>query len=187
MTSEGGWTIVQKRFDGSQNFNHFWENYKRGFGNLNGEFWLGLESIHSLSKQGEYILQVEVTDGAGQQQTARYKFQLDGEEKMFSLHLQPESEGQENIMTTGASGLPFSTADRDNDLAEDVNCADLLSGGWWFSSCGESNLNGRYPRRPNMLRHHQSRRRGMFWVSSKGSNTSVKTSVLKIAPAPTKH
>lgn len=93
-----------------------------------GEFWLGLENIHSLSKQREYVLQVEVTDGAGQQEAARYQFQLDGEEKMFSLHLQPESEGQESIMTTGASGLPFSTADRDNDLAEDVNCAELLSG-----------------------------------------------------------
>ncbi|XP_074524457.1 angiopoietin-related protein 4-like [Halichoeres trimaculatus] len=182
MTSDGGWAVVQKRLDGSQNFNHLWESYKRGFGNLNGEFWLGLENIHSLSKQGEYVLQVEVTDSAGQQQASRYAFQLDGEEKMFSLHLQPESEGQENIMTTGATGLPFSTADRDNDLTKDLNCAELLSGGWWFSSCGDSNLNGRYPRRPNMLRQHQSRRRGMFWTSSKGPNTSVKTTVLKIAP-----
>lgn len=96
-----------------------------------GEFWLGLENIHSLSKQGQYILQVELADWAGQQlPVARYRFQLDGEEKKFTLHLEDESSSgvQEKIMSTGASGLPFSTADRDNDLAADVNCAELLSG-----------------------------------------------------------
>lgn len=157
---EGGWTVIQKRHDGSQNFNQLWESYKKGFGNLNGrckpeecdyphhtrnqkrkltflclflcppgEFWLGLENIHSLAKQGQYLLQVELTDGAGQQQpAATYRFQLDGEDEKFALHLESASGTQEEIMSTGASGLPFSTADRDNDLAADVNCAELLSG-----------------------------------------------------------
>ncbi|XP_039984603.1 angiopoietin-related protein 4-like [Xiphias gladius] len=186
MTSEGGWTVIQKRQDGSQKFNQLWESYKKGFGSLNGEFWLGLESIHSLSKQGQYILQVELSDRAGEQKMARYRFQLEGEEKKFALRLEQETPSgvQEGIMTTGASGLPFSTADRDNDLAADVNCAELLSGGWWFSSCGGSNLNGRYPRRPSLLRRQQSRRQAMFWMSTKGQNSSLKTTLLKIAPAP---
>ncbi|XP_042371330.1 angiopoietin-related protein 4-like [Plectropomus leopardus] len=186
MTSDGGWTVIQKRYDGSQNFNQLWESYKNGFGNLNGEFWLGLENIHSLTKQGQYVLQVELSDWAGQQkQEARYRLQLDGEEKKFTLHLEQESSSgvQERIMTTRESGLPFSTADRDNDLAADVNCAELLSGGWWFSSCGESNLNGKYPKRLSALRRQQSRRQRMFWTSTKGQNNSVKTTLLKIAPA----
>ncbi|XP_070688045.1 angiopoietin-related protein 4-like [Pempheris klunzingeri] len=189
MTSEGGWTVIQKRLDGSQSFNQLWESYKRGFGSLNGDFWLGLENIHSLSKQGQYVLQVELSDWTGQQlPPTRYRFQLDGEEKKFSLHLQQESssEVQQTVMTTGASGVPFSTADRDNDLASDINCAQLLSGGWWFSSCGESNLNGRFPRRPSLLRQQQSRRQGMFWASTNGKKNSVKTSLLKIAPATVK-
>lgn len=91
---------------------------------------MGLENIHSLSKQGQYILQVELSDQAGEQQAARYRFELDGEEKKFALHLEQESSsvGQEDIMNTGASALPFSTADSDNDFAADVNCAQLLSG-----------------------------------------------------------
>ncbi|KAM3620039.1 uncharacterized protein V6R79_017419 [Siganus canaliculatus] len=190
MTSEGGWTVIQKRYDGSQNFNQVWESYKRGFGNLNGEFWLGLQSIHSLANQGEYVLQVEVSDWAGHQQPATlHKFQLDGEEKQFSLHLEDESssEGQDKAMSTGASGLPFSTADRDNDLAAEVNCADLLSGGWWFSSCGESNLNGRFPRRLRALRRQKHRRQGMFWTSMTGQNIPVTATLLKIAPITVKH
>lgn len=38
--ADGGWTIIQKRQDGSQNFNQLWENYKNGFGNMNGEIVL---------------------------------------------------------------------------------------------------------------------------------------------------
>ncbi len=95
-----------------------------------GEFWLGLENIHSISRQGQYVLQVELSDWAGQQPVAHYRFQLDGEEKKFTLHLEDESspQDQEKVMTTGGSGLPFTTADRDNDLAADINCAELLSG-----------------------------------------------------------
>lgn len=90
---------------------------------------MGLENIHSLAKQGQYLLQVELNDGAGQQQpAATYRFQLDGEDEKFALHLESVSGAQQEIMSTGASGLPFSTADRDNDLAADVNCAELLSG-----------------------------------------------------------
>ncbi|XP_034437911.1 angiopoietin-related protein 4-like [Hippoglossus hippoglossus] len=184
MTSDAGWTVIQKRQDGSQKFNQLWESYKKGFGSLNGEFWLGLENIRSLSTQGQYVLQVELSDRAGEQQTTRYQFNLDGEEKKYAVHLEQEASAgvQEDIFTTGASGVSFSTADRDNDLAADANCAELLSGGWWFSRCGESNLNGRYPRRPSELRKRRHGRQEMFWTR-KGQDSSLKTTLLKITPA----
>ncbi|XP_061739406.1 angiopoietin-related protein 4-like [Nerophis ophidion] len=176
MSSEGGWTVIQKRFDGYQNFNQLWESYKKGFGSLNGEFWLGLENIHAIAKQGQYMLQVELSDWTGEMKATRYGFQLDAEEEKYALHLEEES----GVDLTGAKGLPFSTADRDNDMAANINCAELHSGGWWFSSCGASNLNGKYPRRLGPVR--RLRPRTMFWVDKKGQDTPLRTTLLKLAP-----
>jgi hypothetical protein len=45
----GGWTYVLNRYEGVQDFYLNWRNYKLGFGNLGGEFWLGLEYLHQLT------------------------------------------------------------------------------------------------------------------------------------------
>ncbi|XP_041787782.1 angiopoietin-related protein 2-like [Anopheles merus] len=38
---DGGWIVIQNRFDGFVNFNRSWEKYRDGFGDIGTEYWLG--------------------------------------------------------------------------------------------------------------------------------------------------
>ncbi len=55
-----GWTIFQRRVDGSVDFYRNWVDYKNGFGNLTTEFWLGLDKIHRLSSSEQNVLRVDL-------------------------------------------------------------------------------------------------------------------------------
>ena len=47
----GGWTVLNRRYDGSANFYQNWKEYKEGFGKLHREFWIGNDNMHLLSFQ----------------------------------------------------------------------------------------------------------------------------------------
>jgi len=72
-TAGGGWTVFQKRLDGSVDFQRGWNDYKRGFGSLKGEFWLGLDKINRLTKT-KSRLRVELEDTQGNTAYADYDF-----------------------------------------------------------------------------------------------------------------
>ncbi|XP_060900325.1 angiopoietin-related protein 4 [Labrus mixtus] len=185
MTADGGWTVIQRRQDGSVDFDQLWQAYEKGFGSLNGEFWLGLEKMHSIAKDGGYTLNIKLSDWSGDVASVRLPFKLAGEETKYSLQIQETSTFsplESSLGTDATSGLPFSTRDQDNDQKNDINCAKHLSGGWWFSNCGRSNLNGRYFQSPPPKQRHQ-RKQSIFWKTWRGRYYPLKSSVMMIAPA----
>ncbi|KAJ8311542.1 hypothetical protein KUTeg_010897 [Tegillarca granosa] len=40
-TDGGGWTVIQRRFNGKTDFYRTWKEYKHGFGKRSEEYWLG--------------------------------------------------------------------------------------------------------------------------------------------------
>eukprot|EP00105_Crassostrea_gigas_P007788 XP_011422136.1 PREDICTED: ficolin-2-like [Crassostrea gigas] len=68
----GGWTVFQRRLDGSEDFNRLWSEYKNGFGNLTGEFWFGNEKLHHLLSQGTYQLRMDMSDFTDQTRYVKY-------------------------------------------------------------------------------------------------------------------
>ncbi|XP_064609118.1 fibrinogen C domain-containing protein 1-like [Liolophura sinensis] len=143
MINNTGWTVIQRRGDGLINFSRRWLEYKFGFGNLYGEFWLGNEKIHMLTRQGEYVLRIDMWDWEGNRLFAEYSsFSIDGEGDSYRLHVR-DYHGDAGDSLSYHSSMAFSTEDMDNDLNA-RHCAVDYKSGWWYNSCYSSNLNGVY-------------------------------------------
>ncbi|XP_035508560.1 angiopoietin-related protein 3 [Morone saxatilis] len=180
MDSDGGSTVIQRRVDGSVDFDQTWDKYDKGFGNLEKDFWLGLKKIHSFTQQGVYILRIDLEDWKEDKHWAEYRFSLDGPSKDYTLHVSHFSGDLPDAMANSTS-MRFSTKDRNNDNQRNSNCARNYTGGWWFNGCGETNLNARYL----WLRAkgRSMRRRGIHWKPGTGPSYSLKMTKITIRPA----
>ena len=58
LLCDGSWTIILRRVDGSVDFMRGWDEYVDGFGDMDTNFWIGLETIHLLTASGNSHLKV---------------------------------------------------------------------------------------------------------------------------------
>ena len=149
-TDGGGWTVFQRRLDGSENFFRNWTESKSGFGPLQHEHWLGNEYIYQLTSQAllkSSELRVDMQmKGEPTRRWAKYSsFDVGAEHTGYKLQLSGFS-GTSGL-SDGMShhnGMKFSTYDVDNDSNSDGSCAFAFKGAWWYRSCHHCNLNGEY-------------------------------------------
>lgn len=131
----GGWTVIQRREDGNENFQRNWADYAKGFGHLNGEFFIGLDRLHALTSSGwPQELYIVLEDFEGVRKYARYeKFRVGNANSSYTLYVEGYS-GDAGDNFSLCNGQKFSTFDVDNDRHKD-NCAALYKGGWWYAAC----------------------------------------------------
>ena len=159
VTAGGGWLVIQRRIDGSVDFNRYWSEYEEGFGNLptddkdtTGEFWIGLHTLHCLTSEGQWELRIDYmltnkTKGYLSYRHFRvgpasddYLLSISG----FSGNTTDPFLVQNNYQNL--NGMRFTTRDRDNDKWS-LNCAvDNVgnAGGWWYNGCTYFYLNHQY-------------------------------------------
>ncbi|XP_041811853.1 tenascin [Chelmon rostratus] len=170
-TDGGGWTVFQRRRDGSVDFFRGWKEYVTGFGDLSGEFWLGLDSLHNLTAMNRMSLRIDLRDK---------------DESVFAKYSTFEVAKRNYRLTVGGySGTAgdslsyhnnrvFSTKDRD-PAPFITRCAMSYRGGWWYKNCHEANLNGLY----GIDVKHQ----GVIWTTWKGKEFSIPFTEMKMRPA----
>jgi ficolin len=167
---DGQYTVFQRRMDGSVNFYRDWDSYVEGFGDPEGEYWLGLDRLHCLTtRTASTELSVHMKAFDGSKATARYAF--------FSVG-NPGTKYRLNVggySGTGGDSLAshnnqsFSTRDEDNDAYDGGNCAVTYSAAWWYVACHASNLNGLY-----LSGGHTSYANGVNWRTFKTYHHSFK-------------
>ncbi|XP_062872572.1 tenascin isoform X2 [Trichomycterus rosablanca] len=172
-TDGGGWTVFQRRKDGKVNFFRNWPDYRKGFGDLEGEFWLGNDLLHNLTTMTPMSMRVDLRLG-GQSVYAHYSsFSIDNMKKHYLVRVSGYT-GTAGDSMKYHDKRPFSTRDRD-PAPFITRCAMSYKGGWWYKNCHEANLNGLY--------NTETNQQGVIWTAWKGKNVSIPFTEMKLRPS----
>ena len=174
-TDGGGWLVIQRRIEnGTVDFYRNWTDYVQGFGDLEGEFWYGLENIHCLTTRDDVELRIELGNGTTPSIVWTYQlFRVGGASTKYTLTI-GEGTGVGGTYDAMAyhNGSAFSTPDMDNDKHITVHCAAISEGPWWHNACSRANLNAR----------HQHNHGRIYWSNNNGGTIYFNNVEMKIRP-----
>jgi len=135
--------LIQQNVDGSNFFNRSWEEFKVGFNDSRGNYWLGNELLHQLTSNGRYKLRFDLQDRNGNLSWyyAEYSsFVVLSEAQNYKMVVAGYS-GNAGDAFSFQNNMMFTTYDRDNDRHQS-NCAVLNGGGFWYHlGCSHARVN----------------------------------------------
>ncbi|KRF98416.1 uncharacterized protein Dwil_GK27846 [Drosophila willistoni] len=173
-----GYIVIASRSNVELNFFRNWTEYKRGFGNYSGDFFIGLDKLHAITRSQPYELYVHLEDFEGNTRFARYdEFYIESENALYKLTTLGTYTGDAGDSLSVNKGFKFSTYDRDNDALDTQNCALERLGAWWYVDCTRSNLFGMY-----FVETSPSSASGMAWYDWRGENYSYKKMKMLMRP-----
>ncbi|XP_051720392.1 tenascin isoform X2 [Ctenopharyngodon idella] len=172
-TDGGGWTVFQRRIDGSTDFFRSWRDYSKGFGLLSGEFWLGNDILHTLTSLAPMTLRIDLRSGNDTAFAHYANFNVSSEANHYAIELSGYS-GTAGDSMKYHNGRPFSTKDKDPNILS-IHCAKAYMGGWWYKNCYKANLNGLYA--------SYSDNKGVVWIDWKGKDASLPFTEMKLRPS----
>ena len=140
--------LVQQNIDGSDFFNRSWAEFKVGFNDSEGNYWIGNDLLSQLTQSGPYKLRVELQARSNLTwYWAEYsRFVVYNESQNYELEVSGNS-GNAGDGLEYQNGMLFTTYDRDNDPFKNYrfnnNCAVRDGGGFWYKACATGQLNAR--------------------------------------------
>lgn len=135
-TENGDWLVIQRRQDGSVDFQRNWEEYENGFGDIDGEFFIGLKKLHTLTNyNGVQELLIIMENANAKNVYAKYHtFTVGNHTDSYRLMKLGKYSGTAGNSLHYHIGMKFTTKDHDNDESVS-NCAVLHNGAWWYKNC----------------------------------------------------
>ena len=139
--------LIQQNIDGSDFFNRSWAEFKVGFNDTRGNYWLGNELLHQLtSKGGRYKLRFDLQLVNYSWYYAEYSsFIVFSETDNYKMQVSGYSGNAGDNGFSYLDGMMFTTYDRDNDpwISADYNdnCAVVHGGGFWYNKCTNVGVN----------------------------------------------
>jgi len=133
--------LIQHSVDVSNFVNRSWAEFKVGFNDCRGNYWLGNDLLHQLTKESRYKLRCLVQARSnGVVYVANYDtFFVGSESNSYTLRVGDYS-GNAGDSMSYHNGMMFSTYDRDND-PHNIHCARVQAGGFWYSRCFRAGVN----------------------------------------------
>lgn len=173
FTSGNSFVVIQRRQYGTVDFNRTYQDYQWGFGNAQGDYWAGLDTISHLTNTGYNFLHIDMADWSPtpQKAFAQYKqFTVMNAANYYRMTVGAYAAGNVPDDLSYNSNNYFFTPDR----PDTNNCAPNFGAGWWFYYCSYANPNGKYypngPYPPNRHGFYD----GIYWKDWAGFGYSMK-------------
>uniref|UniRef100_A0A182MDI7 Fibrinogen C-terminal domain-containing protein n=1 Tax=Anopheles culicifacies TaxID=139723 RepID=A0A182MDI7_9DIPT len=119
----GGWMVIYNRIDGRNGiFNQTWESYKHGFGEPNGEHFIGLDRLHAITYGSSYEIAFLLTVDGEEQFGIYDHFEVDNEWENYPIRRIGSARGSMRLFRDNNELHRFQTYDRNNlhPLARDA-------------------------------------------------------------------
>ena len=177
VTDGGGWTVFLRNRYGNISFNKGWLDYKKGFEDLDYDFWIGNEflfkttTLYNSHESKSTQLYITLIDKADAKFYVKYNnFAISSETTKYKLHVSGHMYGTAGDSLEYHNNLKFTTKDHDNDSYSSKNCAVIYDarGGWWYKSCYTAQLASTYKDYYNFSAHRYTP--GPVWPKLHGNS-----------------
>jgi len=136
--------LIQQNINGSDFFNRSWAEFKVGFNDSIGNYWLGNELLSQLTVNHRYKLKFDLQSRSNTSNWywAEYStFRVLPETYNYELVVYGYSGNAGRDSLSYHNGMMFTTYDRDNDPWSG-NCAlHVRGGGFWYKTCAHCYVN----------------------------------------------
>ena len=135
--------LIQQRIHPGKTFKRSWDEYKYGFGDSKGNYWIGNDVISYLTTNGNYTLKFHLQSRkTGNWYYAEYStFVVLPEAQNYKLQVAGYSGNAGKDAMYVHNRHMFTTYDRDNDGHSWGNCGAYFGGGFWYNHCLHCGVN----------------------------------------------